>query len=827
MFAMEETLHILLIEDNEADAVYLQEVLAASAHPSFLIEHAKRLAEGLAALLARPVDAVLLDLGLPDSQGMQTLMSVRQAAPKLPIVIMTGLADEEFALEAIKAGADDYLMKGQINDFLLGRTIRYTRERKRAEEAARASEEQYRIVTEAAQDAILTIDDESTIVFANPATERIFGRPLKELLGSPLTQFMPERYRAAHREAVQRAARTGERKFPLGAVLEMPGLHESGVEVPLEISYGMFNKDGRFFFIGIVRDITERKRTEETIRRRDAILKQAGQMANLGAWEMEIVDPGNIGAGRLSWSDEAFRIFGYEPGSIEVSKPLFHERMHPDDRAKVIEALKRAVNREEPFSIEHRIVRPDGTERIVWQRAEIAFDEDNKPLRIVGAVQDITDRKQAEETIRYQSYHDLMTGLPNRDQLLIRLRLELAQHEKNRKKLAVLHIDLDRFRTINDTLGHAVGDKVIVAVTEILRQLIRRNDTLARIGSDEFIILLADLERVEEAAMFGQRLVSTMRHPLTVDGHELYTTASVGMSIYPGDGSAAETLLKNADIAVSSVKEWGRNNFQFFNPALNRRTVERLLLESSLRQSLERGEIEVRYQPQIDIKSGKMIAVEALSRWRHPELGLLEPSQFIPVAEEIGFISSIDNWVLRTAAAQSRSWIDAGFPPLCMTVNISAHQFQQPSFIQTVKGILKDTGLDPSYLDIEITESTAMRDIDRSVPHLKGLHELGISLSIDDFGTGYSSLNYLKRFPVHKLKIDKSFIHGITEDRNDQAIVRAVIAMGHNLGMTVIAEGVETKEQYEFLKTADCDEVQGFLFSEPVPADQVRMLLAA
>jgi diguanylate cyclase (GGDEF)-like protein len=457
----------------------------------------------------------------------------------------------------------------------------------------------------------------------------------------------------------------------------------------------------------------------------------------------------------------------------------------------------------------------------------VSYDEQGTPVRVIGTLQDITERKQAEETIQYQAYHDLLTGLPNRDQLLVRLRLEVVQHEKNRKKLAVLHVDLDRFRTINDTLGHAVGDKVIKAVTERLRELVRRNDTLSRIGSDEFVILLADLARIEEAAMFTQRLLTSMRRPFTVDEHELYTTVSVGISVYPGDGHTAEMLLKNADIAVSSVKDWGRNNFQFFNPALNRRTVERLLLESSLRQSLERGEMEVHYQPQISVKTGKMLAVEALSRWRHPELGLLEPSQFIPVAEEIGFISFIDNWVLKTATAQNRRWMEAGHPPICMTVNISAHQFQQPSFIETVKAILLETGLDPKYLDIEITESTAMLDIDRSVPNLNGLHELGIDLSIDDFGTGYSSLNYLKRFPVHKLKIDKSFIHGLSEDRNDQAIVKAIIAMGHTLGLTVIAEGVETKEQYLFLKDAECDEVQGFFFSAALPAEKVWSLLAA
>lgn len=1054
---MNDRIQILLVEDNPADADYLTELLSQEREPAFSIFPVTRLSHALAALSENPFHAVLLDLGLPDSQGLDTLTAVRGRSAA-PIIVLTGVADEEFALRAIKSGADDYLVKGQINSILVVRTIRYTMERrhihemlrenshrlqlaieagrmvawswdaktgritatgnfkeilgcdpvsdageglamvhpddrerfvagvkktlreggslstefrvirpdngevvwieerarvyredagavsrlsgiatditerkrteeriahlasfpesnptpiietdlegritytnpaarerfpdilakglghpliadwravteemkrtgkrtvaremsvedvffqqlffyapgmryfrihhyditqrKQAEQALRESEERYRITTEAALDAIFTIDEDSNILVVNPAVERIFGYPAADVTGKPLLMLMPERFRAQHRAAVKRLVATGRRGLPWGAV-ELPGLHKNGREVPLEISYGEFHKEGRHYFIGIVRDITERRRVEETLRRRDAMLKQAGQMANLGAWEIEITNTRDLNAGRLRWSDQVYRIFGYEPGGMEMTIPFFLEQVHPEDRQKVREQIEKTAILRKPWSIDHRIIRADGAERIVSEQAETTFDGQDRMTRIVGAVQDITDRIQAEETIKYQTYHDLLTGLPNRAQLMVRLRLELAQHEKNQKKLAVLHIDLDRFRAINDTLGHSVGDRVIRAVTERLSGLIRKNDSLARIGSDEFVILFADVVKVQEAAVFAQRLVETMRRPFAVDGRELYTTVSVGMSIYPEDGSDAEILLKNADIAVSTVKEWGRNNFQFFNSALNRRTVERLLLENNLRQSLDRGELEVYYQPQISIKTGKMIAVEALSRWKHPDLGLLEPSQFIPVAEEIGFIGAIDEWVLKTAARQNRIWMEAGYSPLCMTVNLSAHRFQQPDLVETIKAILDEIGLEPKHIDIEITESTAMRDIERSVPNLAGLHELGIDLSIDDFGTGYSSLNYLKRFPVHKLKIDKSFIHGLSADRNDQAIVKAVIAMGHNLGLKVIAEGVETKDQLTFLENFDCDEVQGFLFSAPVPAAELKKLLAA
>jgi diguanylate cyclase (GGDEF)-like protein/PAS domain S-box-containing protein len=1051
-----DRIHILLVEDNSADADYLTELLQQEEEPSFSIQPVPRLADALAVLSESSFDAVLLDLGLPDSQGLDTLTAIRRRSAA-PIIVLTGLADEEFALRAIKSGADDYLIKGQINPVLVVRTIRYTIERrhinevlrenshrlqlaiqsgrmvawswdaktgrittsenfkeilgrdpvtdageglamvhpddrellrgsvrktlresgflreefrvirpdngeiiwiedrarlyrdeagavvrlsgiatditererteeriahlasfpestpnpiietdldgmityvnpaarqlfpditakglnhpliagwkditeemkrtgnmtfsremhagnfafqqlffyapgmkyfrinhfditqrKQAEQALRESEERYRITTEAALDAIFTIDEKSTILVVNPAVERIFGYGAEELTGKSLLVLMPERFREMHRNAVKKVIATGRRNLPLGPV-ELPGLHKNGREVPLEITYGEFRKEGHHYFIGIVRDVSERKRVEETLRRRDAMLRQAGQMANLGAWEIEITAPGDLKANQLRWSDQVYRIFGYQPGEVEVSIPFFLKHVHPEDLPKVMEQVEKTATLKRSCSIDHRIIRADGAERILSEQAETTIDGD-RITRIVGAVQDITERIRAEETIKYQTYHDLLTGLPNRAQLMVRLQVELVQHEKNQKKLAVMHIDLDRFRAINDTLGHSAGDRVIRAVTERLSGLTRKNDTLARIGSDEFIILFADLLRVEEAALFARRIVETMRTPLTLDKRELYTTVSVGMSIYPEDGKDAEVLLKNADIAVSTVKEWGRNNFQFFNSALNRRTVERLLLESNLRQSLDRGELQVYYQPQISLKTGKMIAVEALSRWMHPDLGLLEPAQFIPVAEEIGFIGAIDEWVLKTAATQNRIWMDAGFPPLCMTVNLSAHRFQQPDLVEAVKRILQESGLEPKHIDIEITESTAMRDIERSVPNLAGLQELGIDLSIDDFGTGYSSLNYLKRFPVHKLKIDKTFIHGLSEDRNDQAIVKAVIAMGHNLGLTVIAEGVETKDQLTFLKDSDCDEVQGFLFSEPVPAEKLRRLLSA
>jgi diguanylate cyclase (GGDEF)-like protein len=459
-------------------------------------------------------------------------------------------------------------------------------------------------------------------------------------------------------------------------------------------------------------------------------------------------------------------------------------------------------------------VRKDGSEIPL----EISYGEFVKEGRyfFIGIVRDIADRKKAEETIIYQTYHDFLTGLPNRAQLMLRFNLELAQAERSGKKMAVFHIDLDRFKVINDSLGHAVGNRVIVIIADRLKELIRKNDTLARIGGDEFIILLTELSRAEDAAFFANKIVNAIRKVMKINSHDLYLTASIGISIYPEDESDPELLLRYADIAISHVKETGRNSFQFFNPSISKRTVERLLLESSLRQSIERDELVLHYQPQANIRTGEIICVEALVRWMHPDLGLLVPLRFLPVAEEIGFITAIDEWVLKTACAQNKKWQDAGFTPVCVTINLSAQQFQQPSLVEKVSAIARTAGLDTQYLDIEVTEGTAMRDIDLAIPNLRGLHDLGVKLSIDDFGTGYSSLNYLKRFPVQTLKIDQSFIRGLADDPDDQEIVRVVVDMAHHMKMKVVAEGVETEEQLSFLREYGCDEMQGFLFSEPL-----------
>ena len=565
-------------------------------------------------------------------------------------------------------------------------------ERKRAEEALKESEERYRVITVSALDAILTIDDESRIIFANPAVENIFGYTSRELEGHSITMLMPEGLRQAHLNAVKRYIATGKRRSPWGPI-EMPGLRKDGRQIPLELSYGEFVKNGRFFFVGFIRDVSERKR--------------------------------------------------------------------------------------------------------------------------------------AEETIRYQAYHDLLTGLPNRAMFSDRLGYEISQMQHIRKKLGVLFLDIDQFKNINDSLGHATGDSLIKDIAARLKSCIREIDTIARIGGDEFSILLPLMNRPEDGSKIAREIMEAFKKPFLIEDHELSVTASAGISIYPEDGEDADSLLKNADIALHYAKDQGKNNYQFFNASIRINTVERIILENSLRKAVERGELVVHYQPQRNLKTGKITGAEALVRWNHPDLGLLKPSQFIPIAEEIGVIIEIDQWVMRRACEQLKTWEAAGQGPLFITTNLSARQFQQPDLPKIISDVLKETRLNPECLGIEITETVAMQDTELTARNMSSLNGMGVRFLIDDFGTGYSSLSYLKKLPIYKLKIDQSFITHLSKDRDFQAITNAIIAMAHVLKIKVVAEGVETEDQMLFLNSRDCDEMQGYLFSKPVPAREFEKLLVS
>jgi len=435
------------------------------------------------------------------------------------------------------------------------------------------------------------------------------------------------------------------------------------------------------------------------------------------------------------------------------------------------------------------------------------------------------EKQQVTAQLDYQANHDGLTGLPNRNLLADRVRQALLYTHRSQRQMAVLFIDLDHFKFINDSLGHDLGDRLLKIVAERLTECVRSEDTVARQGGDEFVIVLAELAEGEDAAEVAQKIGAAVRRPLKIDENMLEVSCSIGISVYPKDGGDVQTLLKNADVAMYRAKEQGRNNFQFFAAEMNDKAVARMTMEKHLRRALERDEFLLHYQPQLELDTGRIIGMESLIRWQSPELGFIPPGSFIHLAEETGLIVAIGEWVLQTACAQNKAWQDAGLAPLIMAVNLSPRQFRQEGLAELVARILEETGLEPRYLEIEIIESLVMHDVEGATVILKKLKELGVQLTMDDFGTGYSSLSYLKRFPFDKVKIDQSFVRDITSDPDSAAIARAIIALSHSLNLRVIAEGIETEGQLGYLRSHACDDMQGFYFSRPVPAGEFERML--
>ncbi len=563
-----------------------------------------------------------------------------------------------------------------------------------------------------------------------------------------------------------------------------------------------------------------------------ALLASAQRVARLGSWRWDFESD------RMRWSDEVFRILGYDQAATHPGVDALVSRIHAEDRGEFTAALQSLRAGGSVDELIHRVVHPDGAIRYVRIHTESLLGEDGRPLQAFGAIQDITENKAAEQRIHQLAYFDRLTQLPNRQRFLDNLSVALEHASRTGRMVGVLSLDLDQFKRINDTLGHGVGDRLLVTVAQRLRESVRGRDpitrllpgedsTLARLGGDEFCVLLGDMNSFQDAAKVARRILDVVQRPLEVDGHELFTTTSIGVALYPMDGQDADTLIKNADAAMYFAKSQGRNNYRFYGKEMNSRALERLALESKLRRALDRNEFELHYQPKLDLRTGTVAGVEALIRWHQPEIGMIPPMDFIPLAEDSGLIVAIGEWVLMQAASQAQQWSAMGLPPMHVAVNIASPHFQQPGFVDFVARVLRDTGLAPERLELEVTESMLMDDRATTLDTLKRLKAMGLRLSIDDFGTGYSSLAYLKQFPVDTLKVDRSFVKDMPDAGDDAAIASAIIAMAHSLRLEVVAEGVETEAQLAFLRERGCEYVQGFLISRPVPADQIIRLLPA
>jgi diguanylate cyclase (GGDEF)-like protein len=483
------------------------------------------------------------------------------------------------------------------------------------------------------------------------------------------------------------------------------------------------------------------------------------------------------------------------------------------------------VEREESVRVELRNYRKDGS--LFWNEATVSpvHDEQGRLTHYLGIVNDVTDRKRYQQQLEYQAGHDLLTDLANRNLLSDRLAQSLLYARRSGRIVALLLLDLDRFKVVNDSLGHGMGDELLKLVAQRLSSCIRDADTVARLGGDEFAVALAEVAEIDDVGLVAKKIRETLIRPFVLAGREIGVTASIGISLFPRDGENSETLVRNADIAMYRAKEAGGDTFRFFAAEMNLRVRETLDLESDLRRALERGDFLLHYQPKLDLASGRIIGCEGLVRWQHPNRGLVSPGAFIPLAEETGLIVPLGEWVLAEACRQARAWQKEGLTGLCVGINLSARQFHDAGLIDRIRSIIEASGLDPRWLELELTESMIMRDPTAAVKTMHQLKGLGVSLALDDFGTGYSSLNYLRRFPVDALKIDRSFITDVESDPSCASVATSVVAIAHSLSLAAVAEGVETPGQAEFLAGCHCDQVQGFLYSKPLPVDEFAALL--
>jgi diguanylate cyclase (GGDEF)-like protein/PAS domain S-box-containing protein len=580
-----------------------------------------------------------------------------------------------------------------------------------------------------------------------------------------------------------------------------------------------------------VRYMLRGSRTLDALLRSEARLGLAQRIAKIGNWEW------NPQTGNFSASSELCRLMGIRPRDFGGTLDSFLLTVHGDDRERVERALKQILSVRLPCDIDHRIILPNGGEFTVNLQAEAVFDDQLKSLTIVGTAQDISERKRSEREIHRLAYFDSLTGLPNRILFKDRVTRALAHASRYQSMLAILFLDLDRFKIINDTLGHNIGDLLLKHVADRLTDSVRHSDSigratekeaeheLARLGGDEFTVLLTNLHDVQDAAKVARRMLEALARPFLIDGHEIFVTVSVGIAVFPSDGDSVDILLKNSDSAMYYAKEEGRNNVQFYSNVMNAAANERLVLESELRHAKEREEFVVYYQPQIDLRTNRIIGAEALVRWQHPQRGLLGPTVFLSAAADTGLIRAIDEWVLLAACRQVRSWQQRGLMAPRVSINMSNSLFHGNTLLKAVKEALRETGLSPLCLELELTESVAMRNVDMSIAMLNELKAIGVQLSIDDFGTGYSSLSYLQRLPIDTVKIDQSFIQEILTKAQPVPIVRAIIAIAHSLQLCVLAEGVEQEEQRTILLAEGCDQAQGYLFGRPMQTEQFAKLL--
>ena len=827
---------VLYVEDNEQDADLTCRRLARLA-PDIAVATVHTLAAARARLATEETagelpDVLLVDVRLPDGNGLELLGEVRARGLPIAVVMLTGSGDEALVVTALRSGADDYVVKAGTYVDRLPVTLAGA--------------------TAAFRQASTHRSTPIRVLYAEPSASDV------DLLQRHLARYAPHVQVQAVHTAQEALARLPPEVDVGPDVLlldfKLPGMnaldvvrevrHERALDLPVivitghgdETSAAQTLKLGAIDYLVKQDDLLHRLPVAienawyhaQLERERGALRDSEERFRQMAESIGDVFWLGDTARRRALYLSPAFeRIFCMPVAAVYADARAWVAHVHEDDRAIVLAHMDGSVAAD--FEVGFRVCPPGREMRFVQMRVYVVHDGEGRLVRRAGVIQDVTERKAQEARIEHLAYHDSLTGLPNRAMLMDRLGQALSQAQRLGQQVAVLFMDLDRFKLVNDSLGHPAGDQLLKEIARRLRATLRDNDTVARVGGDEFQVVVCNVAGSVDAARIAEKLMRSLAEPFTLEGQELHVTASLGVSLFPRDGASGELLLKYADIALYEAKGDGRNAYRFFSPEMNAQAHGRLRLENDLRRAVERRELELHYQPQLDLATGEVCAVEALVRWRHPVRGLVPPNAFIPMAEETGLVLGIGEWVLNEACRQVAQWQREGLvdnvSPLRVAVNISARQLQRPGLDDAVRRALSLSGLPAACLELEITESSVMLDPLHARSVLESLRGLGVLLSIDDFGTGYSSLAYLKRLPLDRLKIDRSFIDGIPSDSDDAAIVETIIVMTHKLGLRVIAEGVETLEQRLQLVRQGCDEMQGFLLAQPVPAHELPALL--
>jgi diguanylate cyclase (GGDEF)-like protein/PAS domain S-box-containing protein len=684
----------------------------------------------------------------------------------------------------------------------------------------RESEERFRLLLDSSPEAIFGIDNDGICTFVNPACLKLLGYERDEMLGKNTHALIHHTYpdgRPYPKE--QCRVRCSSVKGETTHVDNEVHWRKDGTSFPVEYwSHPMYRNGEVVGAVINFIDITERRRAEEALRKSEARYRAMAEQSADWVWSMNV-------EGRHTYSNQrGAAILGYKVDEFLASNPA--ELVHPDDLPLYRDTLHKAVSAQRGWkNVVLRWRHKDGGYRIIESNASPVLDEARQLVGFQGVDRDITERRQAEERIQFLAHHDSLTGLPNRILLRDRFDLALAVAEHAKSRVAMLFLDLDNFKVVNDTLGHAAGDQMLLNVVKRLSVCTRDGDTISRQGGDEFILLLNDVPDLETVEGIAGDILTELAEPMKIDGRQLNTSCSIGIAIFPEDGTDFDSLLQKADTAMYNAKDAGRNTYRFFDEQMNALAHDHLQLQNRLHYALVQEDFHLHFQPQIDIGSGKVIGVEALLRWHDDELGDVAPSRFIPVAEDCGLIVPIGAWALVEACLQMQAWRAAGLPDMTLSVNLSAVQFRRANLISSVAGALNRSGLPPHLLELELTESILLQDAENNLDTVRQLKALGLRLSIDDFGTGYSSFSYLKRFAVDRVKIDQSFVRDISIDPDDAAIVRAIIQLARSLRLGIVAEGVETEEQFAFLRDEGCEGAQGYLISRPLPAVELEAYL--